>query len=308
MAPCRPVLVAAVLLVCLMPIAPSVADETPPMLLGACDAGDLSQEPYDAWFTPGYEGYVPDPAVLAALRQQNVEGTELTIFFGTWCGDSRREVPRLLQLLDAMGWPEEQRRLVAVDRAESMHKRSPDGEERGLEIYRVPTLIIERDGVESGRIVEHPALSLERDLLAIVSGASYQPSYASYPVVRQWLQQGMLTDANINADGLAAQVRNLVADEGELYSAARVLWTRGDVQEAASLAAVNCALHWDNAVSHMQLAEAQIRAGQLAEARKSTLRAMRRNDDPERAEDLIDLIERSRVSEGGDDAEATANH
>lgn len=305
MNPCRPALAVVVWLACLMPWTPALAEETPPMLLGACDAEALGQEPYDAWFTPGYEDYVPDPTVLEALRDLSVEDAELTIFFGTWCGDSRREVPRLLHILDAIEWPEEQRRLIAVDRAEEMHKRSPDGEEKGLEIYRVPTIRIARQGVESGRIVEHPALSLERDLLAILSGAPYQPSYASYPVVRRWLQQGMLTDPNINSDGLAAQVRHLVANEWELFSAARVLWTRGDVHEAAGLAAVNTALFRDKAVSHMQLAEAQIQAGQLAEARKSTLRAMRRNTDPERAEDLIDLIERSMVPEeqvdGADD-------
>lgn len=293
----RPMLCVPALLTALVFVVPSLADEPPPMLRGACDIEDLRQEPYDAWFTSGYDSYAAQAEVLDALRQQPSEDAEILVFFGTWCGDSRRQVPRLMQLLDAIDWPAERRRLIAVDRADDLHKRSPDGEERGREIYRVPTIIVQRGGDELGRIVEHPAVSLERDLLAILSGDTYRPSYASYPVVRQWLAEGLLSDPNVNADGLAGQVRHLVANEGELYSAARVLWTRGDVTEGAALAEVNCALYGDLARCHMQLAEAQIRAGRLAEARESVLRAMERNTDPERIEELVDLIERSMVTE-----------
>lgn len=281
---------------------PALADDPPPMLLGTVDVAALQAEPFGEWFQSGYDDYTPDAKTLDALKQQGADGRHLTIFFGTWCGDSRREVPRLMRLLDVAGWPEDQRRLVAVDRSDDWHKRSPDGEEQGYEVYRVPTIVIEQNDQERGRIVEHPVLSLERDLLSILHQDGYQPSYASYPVVRRWLQDGLLSDVNINPDGLASEVRDLVGNEWELYSAARVLWSRGDVEEGARLAAINCALYGDLALCHMQLAEAQIRAGHLEDARKSVLRAMRRNTDPDRTEDLVDLIERSMVpDEGGAD-------
>ena len=294
---------ALVVLILTVITSPMLADEPPPMLLGTVDAAALQAEPYGEWYQSGYDDYTPDAKTLDALKSRGDDGQSLTIFFGTWCGDSRREVPRLMRLLDAMGWPEDQRRLVAVDRSDDLHKRSPDGEERGYEVYRVPTVVVEHQDHEKGRIVEHPVLSLERDLLAILDQGTYTPSYASYPVVQRWLQDGLLSDANVNADGLASEVRDLVANEWELYSAARVLWTRGDVDEAAKLAAVNCSLYWDLAPCHMQLAEAQIRAGHLKEARNSTLRAMRRNTDPERVDTLVDLIERSMVPEAESDSD-----
>lgn len=271
----------------------TLAEEPPPKILGQCSVDDLRVEPFAEWFDSGFEDYTPDAATAEALAAVDWDGVHIEVFFGTWCGDSRREVPRLAKLLDTLAVPASARRLIAVDNAEELHKRSPQGEEVGRAIFRVPTLIVSRHGEELARLVEFPALSLERDLLAILQGESYTANYRSYPVVQRWLQQGLLKDANISADGLAEQVRHLVTSEWELYSVGRVLWSRGDVDEAAKLLQANCALFRESASCHARLAEAQIRAGQLEEARKSTLRALRRNEDPEAIDDLVDLVERT---------------
>ena len=269
------------------------AEETPPKILGECTVADLSAEPYVEWFDRGRTEYTPNAEVLEGLRTTELGGLDIEIIFGTWCGDSRREVPRMVELLDTLGFPAERLRLIAVDNTDEQLKRSPGGEEAGLEIYRVPTIRVLRNGEELGRIVEHPALSLERDLLAIVGGDGYRASYQTYPVVRRWLEEGLLGDPNISADGLASQIRALVSSEWELYSSARVLGSRGDLAEAAKLMEVNCALFWESASCHHRLAEAQVRAGQLEAGRKSAVRALERNDDPERVEALVELIDRS---------------
>lgn len=50
--------------------------------------------------------------------------------------------------------------------------REPAEAIRQRNIVRVPTVIVERDGVELGRIVENPAAkTIEEDLAAILSGA-----------------------------------------------------------------------------------------------------------------------------------------
>ena len=149
----------------------------------------------------------------------------------------------MLKILDQMGLPAAGRRLIAVDGAEELHKRSPGGEEKGVEVYRVPTVVVSRGGRELSRIVEYPALSLERDLLSILKGDGYKPSYASYPVVRRWLEEGLLADENVSARGLANEVRHLIASEGEIHAAARVLFSRGDTAEGVKLFQVNCALY-----------------------------------------------------------------
>ena len=48
--------------------------------------------------------YQPDAEAVAALAAHG-ESTEVTVAFGTWCGDSRNWVPRLLRSLEAAGNP-----------------------------------------------------------------------------------------------------------------------------------------------------------------------------------------------------------
>jgi len=48
------------------------------------------------------------------------------IFFGTWCHDSQREVPRMLKILEAVGLPEAHIKMVTLD----FSKTDPGGARR----------------------------------------------------------------------------------------------------------------------------------------------------------------------------------
>ena len=85
---------------------------------------------------------------------------------GTWCPDSRREVPRFMKILDLWKFPGEKVTFIGVDNA----KLAPVGGYDKLEIERVPTFIIFRNKVETGRIIENPVTSLEQDMLNILTG------------------------------------------------------------------------------------------------------------------------------------------
>jgi len=282
------------LIVMLAFAAPAVAhDEDPPKLLGRCTAEQLDEEPFAEWSREEYNGYSPNAAILEELRTVDTEGTRFTVFLGTWCGDSRREVPRLLKLFDSMGLPEGSVELVGLDRTDEALKQSPDREERGKEIYRVPTLIVERNGEEISRLVEHPVVSLERDLLAILNGSDYSPSYAAYPVIRGWLAEGLLADPNVSPWGLAKQLRQKINGEGDLAAAARVLQSRGDLTEAIKLFEINCALHWESSRCHERLAAALLESGDLENAHKASERALRYNDDTDRVEELAALLQKT---------------
>jgi tetratricopeptide (TPR) repeat protein len=199
-------------------------------------------------------------------------------------------VPRLLKLLHTAGFAEDHLTLVAIDNTEEQLKRSPGGEEAGHEVYRVPTVIVTRGGQEVNRFVEHPVLSLERDLLAIFSGEPYEASYTSYPVVRRWLRGGLLADPNVSPHGLADQVRSDIYRESELNAAARVLQSRGDVREAVTLFRVNCELYPDSSRAFTHLARGLVKLGEGAEAREAAEKALRLNKDPDAVGDLVDLI------------------
>ncbi len=264
----------------------------PPKLLGKCTVQQIEEPPFAEWFHQAYVAYRPQPAVLQALRDVDRQDVTLALFFGTWCGDSRYQVPRLVKLLDEMGFPRERIELIGVDAVEGQQKRSPGGEEAGLEIYRVPTLIVRRAGKEVARLVEFPVLSLERDVLAILSGTPPEPNYRSYPVVRRWRESGLLGDENVSAGGLAGEVRGLVSGEGELGAAAEVLLDRGEVAEAVKLFEVNCALFRDSARCQARLAEGRLRVGNVEAAREAAERALRLNTSPDRVADLVALLSR----------------
>lgn len=109
-------------------------------------------------------------------------GAEVTVFLGTWCGDSQREVPRLWRALDqaaAQGGADLPFRVnyVGVDR----QKKEPAAPIANYEIEFVPTFIVSREGREVGRIVEQSPHGVEEDLLALLTGKAQGALSASQP-------------------------------------------------------------------------------------------------------------------------------
>lgn len=123
---------------------------------------------FNDWYFNEYEDYTPNREILDSLKSQLYCYT-IQIVMGTWCGDSRREVPRFIKLLNAMDFPIEQLTIIGVNR----EKCCPEaGVNEGYVDY-VPTFIIYRDDREVGRIIEHPINSLEEDLFSILFNSNY---------------------------------------------------------------------------------------------------------------------------------------
>lgn len=150
------------------------------MLLGKIDKIGLNQGKYAAWFDSGYESYKIDNETIKSIKGE-LKKHEITVFMGTWCGDSRREVPRFYKILEAANFPMEQLTVVALDYEKDQYKKSPGGEEKGLNIIKVPTFIFYKKGNEMNRIVESPLKTLEKDMKAIVLGENYKPNYSNFP-------------------------------------------------------------------------------------------------------------------------------
>ncbi|PRP68171.1 thioredoxin family protein [Nonlabens agnitus] len=141
-------------------------------LQGVASLKDFQSEPFSSWFTPRYEDYTPDAAVVSELKSE-MKDVSIRAYMGTWCGDSKRETPKFFKLLDAVGYDQNNLTMVTVDRS----KREPADLVNGYDISRVPTFIFYRDGEELGRFVEYPRETLEQDILKIVSGQDYKHSY-----------------------------------------------------------------------------------------------------------------------------------
>jgi len=79
------------------------------------------------------------------------------MFFGTWCHDSQREVPRMLKILETVGFPQAGIKMVTLD----FSKNDSLGLAAANDINFTPTFIFFRQQNEVGRIVEKPATTLE---------------------------------------------------------------------------------------------------------------------------------------------------
>jgi thiol-disulfide isomerase/thioredoxin len=130
---------------------------------------DVLDTPAYAAFQAGYDTARITPEFIPMIRSVR-EGVSVTIFFGGWCGDSKREVPRFLRLADESGFPKSSIRLYALDRT----KKSDDGLTTRFTIERIPTFIFLKDGKEIGRITESPATTLEGDVLTILARGQKQ--------------------------------------------------------------------------------------------------------------------------------------
>jgi thiol-disulfide isomerase/thioredoxin len=127
-------------------------------------ARDTLNTPAYAPFRAGYDTAKIVQEFVPMIRSVR-EGVDVTIFFGGWCPDSRREVPRFLRIADESGFPASSIRLYALDRT----KKSADGLTDKFGIERIPTFIFQKGGKEIGRITEFPMTTLEADMLTILA-------------------------------------------------------------------------------------------------------------------------------------------
>jgi thiol-disulfide isomerase/thioredoxin len=133
------------------------------ILIGFCDRTAFADTNYSWWFNSEYENYEINASVLDSLKT-DLSDISIKVIMGSWCSDSRREVPRFYKLLDELKFNYDNFMLISTDRK----KESPDGDVSDLDIKFVPTFIVMRNEKEIGRIIESPKTTLEKDLLEII--------------------------------------------------------------------------------------------------------------------------------------------
>ncbi|MCJ8318555.1 MAG: thioredoxin family protein [Colwellia sp.] len=87
---------------------------------------------------------------------------KIEVFFGTWCHDSQREVPRLLKVLQGNNQVDVV--LIALD----YQKAETQGRAQAAKVKYTPTFVVSLDGKEIGRIIERPKESLVDDISAML--------------------------------------------------------------------------------------------------------------------------------------------
>jgi thiol-disulfide isomerase/thioredoxin len=135
-------------------------------ILGSFKVEMLYQPPYSEWFVRGFDDYKFCSQYTDSLKMVITPDIKIKIVMGTWCPDSRREVPRFMRIMKVIDFPTDKVELIGVDNS----KIAPIQHYESLDIKRVPTFIIYKNNIEAGRIIENPLTSLEQDMVNILTG------------------------------------------------------------------------------------------------------------------------------------------
>lgn len=141
------------------------------MLTGEITFSDLKKLSGSHWHYNEDNKYQVDMAVAAELPEL-LQDINVTIILGTWCHDSQREVPRFYKIFAETEGDMSRIKMIAVDKKFTASGNDIDE----LGITNTPTFIFYRNGAEINRIVEVPVESLEKDMMAILTGQKYQHS------------------------------------------------------------------------------------------------------------------------------------
>ncbi|MGS2727708.1 hypothetical protein ACU8DI_13945 [Psychroserpens sp. BH13MA-6] len=263
------------------------SETSEPFLLGKIDKSGLTAPNYNLWFSTAYDAYEPNNTIIAKLRPL-LKDYQITVFMGTWCGDSKQEVPRFYKILEACDFPETQLTTVAVSRKPYMYKQSPNHEEAGLNIHRVPTFIFYKNRKEVNRIVEHPVEDLESDMLQIVSNNAYQSNYMIVNEIHSILKLDGINGLKASAEKLTKSYAEKVTSMYELNTYGRVLYHNNHIDEAIEVFRLNTRLFPEIPNTYMSLANTLGISGRQSESIEVLENALHRFP---KNEDLIENLD-----------------
>ena len=127
------------------------SDNNAKMLKGIINKNDLVNDTSFKWYAESQRIYPrPDTSVLNAFRN-NKDKISFIIFGGTWCEDTHFVLPKFYKIQEASGFPENRITVFAVDRT----KKTTGNIAQAMNITNVPTIIVMKNGKESGRVVEY---------------------------------------------------------------------------------------------------------------------------------------------------------
>ncbi len=234
------------------------------MLTGHCSLAMVQNGSYSSWYQASYNAYQVDTSMLPELTRL-LQPVTIEVFLGTWCGDSRRELPHLVKILEAARFDTSRLRLIFVDNAAARYKQSPQHEERNRFIHHVPTIILYNRG-EKGRIVESPVVSLEKDMVAILSGSDYKLQYAAAASLQQNATRiaKLLSDEQLAV--FSAKLKPLCKNNRELNALGYVLLGQQQYAAALNVFRLNTLLYPGDANTFDSLAEGYALSGNKEKA------------------------------------------
>ena len=145
-------------------------------LIGEFPRKDLSNVLYSSWFDKYYEDYSVDKVTADKIKKYISRDLKIKVVMGTWCSDSRENVPSFFKLTDYLNINDKNIDLIGLD----VNKENPNDDEKTYEIINVPTFIFYKKDKEINRIVEITLESFEKDILKILDGSGYENAYYGF--------------------------------------------------------------------------------------------------------------------------------
>lgn len=133
------------------------------IVIGKFTRSLLESDSSFSWYRYNYDAFTPDSASIAYLSTA-AHDVHFIVVGGTWCGDTKHELPKFFKTISLSHIPEKNIELYGVDRS----KKSNDGLTEKYGITQVPTFILFSDGKEIGRIVESTKNGMEFDLAGLL--------------------------------------------------------------------------------------------------------------------------------------------
>ncbi|HTR82749.1 MAG TPA: thioredoxin family protein [Bacteroidota bacterium] len=123
----------------------------------------LASDSSFGWYRKNFSSFTPDSASVAYLST-SAQDIHFIVIGGTWCGDTKRELPKFFKTMEAAHIPESHIELYGVDRSKENSEHSAEK----YDVVSVPTFIVISHGKEIGRIVEQTKKGIEFDLVDIL--------------------------------------------------------------------------------------------------------------------------------------------
>ena len=261
------------------------------MLLGKIDKSGLQSAPFNTWFNKNYDNYIVNKDLVKTFKK-DLKNYTIKAFLGTWCGDSKKEVPRFYKVLEAANFPMKQLEVIALDRSNDAYKQGPNGEEKGLNIHRVPTFIFYKNGKEINRIVEHPKETFERDILAIVTTDNYRQNYIAVDYLHSLMKDKSLDSLKTIETDLTQKLGRFIKSSSELNTFGYVLLRSKRTEEALYVFNLNTKLYPYKHSVYDSLAEAYFIAKNYSEALKNYYKVLSIIPDDKNALEMVEKIKK----------------
>lgn len=211
------------------------------MLLGKVDKNGYDHKSF-SWFNNNYKAYKTNNKIINELKD-SLKNYQIKVFFGSWCGDSKKNIPIFYKVLDEANFPKKNLEVIAVDRKKEAYKQAPNREEKGLNIHRVPMFIFYKNGKEVNRIVEHPKETIERDILKIVSNKKYTPHYKAVIYLEELFKTKSMDSIKLMEPQLVRFFTEIAEGTKELNTYGNVKWRANNLKKAHFIFKLNSKMH-----------------------------------------------------------------